>query len=66
MIAKFFKLFLDAGVLAGLGIFVYGLYLVWHPLAPLLGGLMLAAACFFAGYDKHRRDALDRARRGGR
>jgi hypothetical protein len=65
MKAKLFKLLLDAGAVAGVGIFVFGLYQVWHPLAPLLGGLILAAGCFFAAYDRHRQATFDRIR-GGR
>jgi len=50
------KPLLDAGVLAGSASFVYGLYLVWHPLAPIVGGLLLAGVCGFAGYDQLRRE----------
>jgi hypothetical protein len=53
--AKRLKAALDSGVIAGTGLFVFGLYLVWHPLAPLFGGLILAAGCIFAGYDQIRR-----------
>jgi hypothetical protein len=49
------KLALDLGVLAGFILFVIGLYQVWHPLAPLVGGLLIAVACLFAGYDQLRR-----------
>jgi hypothetical protein len=47
---------LDLGVLLGALLFVYGLWLVWHPLAPLVGGLLLAGGCGFAGYDKLRKE----------
>jgi hypothetical protein len=53
--SKLLTFALDAGVLAGAALFVFGLYLVWHPLAPLVGGLLLAAACGLAGYDRLRR-----------
>lgn len=49
------KQLLDAGVVLGIAIFVVGLYLVWHPLAPLVGGALFALGCGFAGYDKMRR-----------
>lgn len=52
--AKRVKLALDLGAIMGLALFVYGLYLVWHPLAPLAGGLLLAGGCIFSGYDKMR------------
>lgn len=45
---------LEAGVLAGLALFVFGLYLWWPPLAPLVGGLLLATGCALAGYDRFR------------
>jgi CHASE2 domain-containing sensor protein len=51
----FKQLALDSGVILGVALFVYGLYLIWHPLAPLVGGLILAAACGFSGYDRFRR-----------
>lgn len=51
----FMNLALDTGVLLGAGLFVFGLYQVWHPLAPIVGGLLLAVCCLFAGYDRLRR-----------
>jgi hypothetical protein len=50
------KILLDAGALFGIASFVFGLYLIWYPLAPLVGGLMLAGGCAFAGYDRFRRE----------
>jgi hypothetical protein len=49
------KLALDAGAIVGSSSFVYGLYLIYHPLGPLVGGLLVALGCAFAGYDKLRR-----------
>lgn len=49
------SLVLDAGVIAGAGFFIYGLFLIWHPLAPTVGGLLVAAGCAAAGYDRMRR-----------
>lgn len=49
------KLALDGGVIAGGAAFIYGLYLIYHPLAPLIGGLFVLLGCAFAGYDKLRR-----------
>jgi len=51
---RLIKAALDAGVLAGAALFVFGLYLIWYPLAPLIGGLLLAGGCGFAGYDQFR------------
>jgi CHASE2 domain-containing sensor protein len=51
---KLLKAALDAGVLAGAALFIFGLYLIWQPLAPLIGGLLLAVGCGFAGYDQLR------------
>ncbi len=50
------KILLDVGVLLGAAVFVFGLYLIWHPLAPLVGGLLLAGGCGFAGYDLLRKE----------
>jgi hypothetical protein len=58
------KIFLDFGAIVGAAFFLFGLYLIWHPLAPLVGGLLLAAACLFAGYDQTRTDAMQRSRGG--
>ena len=60
------KFFFDAGALVGIGIFVFGLYLWWHPLAAIVGGLLLAGACIFAGYDQARTAAIGRIRSGGK
>lgn len=49
------ELALDAGVLLGGAAFVFGLYLIYRPLAPLVGGLLFALGCAFAGYSKIRR-----------
>lgn len=53
--SRMWKLALNAGAFAGAALFVYGLYLVWRPLAPLVGGLIVTAACLFASYDLMRR-----------
>lgn len=49
------KVLLDIGTLAGGCVFVYGLHLIYHPLAYIVGGLILSAACFFGAYDRMRR-----------
>lgn len=51
------KALLGVGTLAGSCIFVYGLDLIYHPLAYIVGGLILAAACFFGSYDRMRRSS---------
>jgi len=53
--ARRFKLALDLGVLLGVALFIFGLYLLKPYLAPLIGGLLIAAGCYFAGYDQLRR-----------
>lgn len=55
----------DLGLLAGAALFVFGWYLVYRPLAAILGGLFLAAGCWFAAYGRERKEVLDRIR-GGR
>jgi hypothetical protein len=57
---KLLKFFLDAGALLGIALFIFGLYQVWHPLAPLVGGLLLTASCFFGGYDAFRKTTIER------
>lgn len=52
--ARRFKFALDLGAIGGLALFVFGLYLIWHPLAPIVGGLLIASGCIFSGYDKMR------------
>jgi hypothetical protein len=54
---KLRELAFDALVLTGAAIFAYGLWLAWHPLGFIVGGLMLGAAGIFFGYD---REALRR------
>lgn len=51
------KAALDLGGVGGGGVFIYGLHLIYHPLAYIVGGLFIAAACFFGGYDRMRRSA---------
>ncbi len=63
---KLLKAALDLGVLAGAAVFLYGLYLWSRPLAFIVGGLLLAGACLFAGYDQVRTEAFERLRRGGK
>jgi hypothetical protein len=46
---------LDLGAVVGFGFFLYGLHLIYHPLAPLVGGLIVAGGCLLAGYDRMRR-----------
>jgi hypothetical protein len=53
---KLLKMAFDVGVLFGITLFILGLYLIWHPLAPLVGGLLIALGCWFAGYDRARRE----------
>lgn len=48
------KLALDLGAVAGAAIFDYGLYLAWHPLAAIVGGLLVIAGCMLAAYDNLR------------
>ena len=64
--AKWTKAAWDLGMLAGAGAFTFGLYLAWHPLGFIAGGLLLGAVCFFSGYDQQRRGTLERLRNGGR
>lgn len=40
--------------LAGFAGLVYGLWLAWHPLGFILGGLLLAAGAFFYEYNLQR------------
>lgn len=61
---RLLKAALDIGVLAGAALCDYGLYLAWHPLGFITGGLILASACFLAGYDRQRREAFERMREG--
>ena len=42
---------LDAGVVAGMAVCCYGLWLAWHPLGFIVGGLSVAAGSFTLGYD---------------
>ena len=63
---KLLKFLLDAGVLIGAAFFLYGLFLIWHPLAPLVGGLILSGVCLFVAYGQERKAAIDRIRNGGR
>jgi hypothetical protein len=48
------KLALDCGAVAGAAIFDYGLYLAWHPLAAIVGGLLVILGCMLSAYDKLR------------
>lgn len=47
---KLQKLSCDLLFLFGCGFFVYGLGLAWRPLGFIVGGGVLAAIAFFAGY----------------
>ena len=42
----------DLLVLVGAAVFAYGLWLAWHPLGFIVGGILLAAAGIFFGYDR--------------
>ena len=42
----------DLAIVAGMGIFDYGLWLAWRPLGFIVGGLSLAAFGMFMGYDR--------------
>jgi uncharacterized membrane protein YiaA len=44
-------------MVAGLFAFVYGLWLAWHPLGWMIGGLLLAACAFFVHYNALRDQA---------
>ncbi|HVJ09277.1 MAG TPA: hypothetical protein VM554_12925 [Acidisarcina sp.] len=48
------KFLCDLGVIAGAGVFVYGLWLAWPPLGFVVGGLLVSAASFFLGYGATR------------
>jgi hypothetical protein len=48
------RLILDVSFLFGCAIFVYGLWLAWRPLGFIVGGLVIAAVAFFAGYQRLR------------
>jgi hypothetical protein len=43
--------------LVGFLALVYGLWLAWHPLGFILGGLLLAAGAFFFEYNLQREAA---------
>lgn len=51
LIAAIKALAIDGMVIAGAGSLDYGLWLAWHPLGFIVGGLTLAAAGVFFGYD---------------
>jgi hypothetical protein len=51
------KLSFDLVFLAGCAVFVYGLSLAWLPLGFIVGGIVLAAIAFFAGYQHRFQDA---------
>ena len=44
----------DLFVVLGLLAFFYGLWLAWHPLGFIVGGLTVAAVSFMLGYDPAR------------
>lgn len=44
------RLLMDLAFLAGCAVFVYGLWLAWHPLGFIVCGVVIAAVAFFAGY----------------
>jgi hypothetical protein len=46
------KLSFDLLFLCGCGVFVYGVWLAWRPLGFIVGGIVLAAVAFFAGYQR--------------
>ena len=41
---------MDLAFLAGCAVFIFGLWLAWRPLGFIVGGIVLAAVAFFAGY----------------
>ena len=55
MKVKLLKITQDAGVVAGVALFVYGLWLIYHPLGPIVGGLLLTVISFFPAYDRMRK-----------
>jgi hypothetical protein len=59
---KILKAVWDAGMVAGAAAAVYGLWLAWHPLGFIVGGLLAAAGCFFGGYQEQRSGLLNRSR----
>ena len=46
------RLGLDLAFLAGSAVFVYGLWMAWRPLGFIVGGIVIAAVAFFAGYQR--------------
>lgn len=54
------KHFRTITVLGGAGIFLYGLWTVYHPLAPIVGGL----ACVYVGILLDREHEQKESRRG--
>lgn len=40
----------DAGVIVGLALMVFGLWQIYRPLAPLVGGLFIVLICWFLSY----------------
>lgn len=59
---KFLKAGWDAGMVVGAAAAVYGLWLAWHPLGFIVGGLAGAAGCFFGGYQAQRLSLMNRSR----
>jgi hypothetical protein len=47
---KIMKFAADLILLLAFCVFVYGLSLAWHPLGFIIGGLLVGAAAFYAGY----------------
>ena len=49
---RFYKLAMDLTFLVGCAVFVFGLWLAWHPLGFIVGGVVVAAVAFFVGYQR--------------
>ena len=50
------RLGLDLTFMAGCAVFVYGLSMAWRPLGFIVGGIVVAAVAFFAGYQRLRNE----------
>lgn len=52
---KLAKLACDGAAVVGMAAFDYGLWLAWHPLGFIVGGLAVGAGAFFLGYGTTRK-----------
>lgn len=49
---RLLRLALDLTFLAGCTLFVFGVWMAWRPLGFIIGGIVIAAVAFFAGYKR--------------